>query len=104
MTGHDLVIPQSVLDPRYWSELRTGLADHQVIHVVLYADADTLRRRIDADRRCPSAREGRLQHLEDYVEAAHWLRAQADLVIDTSVLTPYDAARRILVQARSTTD
>lgn len=95
-SGGTLVMPMTVLVEEYWREISTGLAQHgiPVRHVVLHADPDTLRRRIDADTVMgPSA--FRHQYVEPYVEAARtWLHAEAE-VVDTAQLTPAEVARRI---------
>src|SRR4051794_39466852 len=56
-TGQHLVAAQAVLVEDYWREISKGLADlgQDVFHVVLDADADTLRARIDADQRSQNA-------------------------------------------------
>jgi len=95
--GGTLVTPMTVLVEHYWREIRTGLAAHAipVRHFVLHADHDTLRSRIEGDTVLgPSA--FRLTYLEPYAEAARtWLHDEADEVIDTTHLTPAQAARRI---------
>jgi hypothetical protein len=50
-TGQGLVAVQTVLHERYRDELETGLVarGHEAFHVVVAADADEVRRRIDAD-------------------------------------------------------
>ncbi|MFD4560752.1 ATP-binding protein [Streptomyces sp. NPDC058469] len=95
-TGGTLVMPMTVLVERYWREISTGLAQHAipVRHFVLHADQDTLRGRIEGDTVMgPSA--FRLAYLEPYAEAARtWLHREAE-VVDTTHLTPAQAARRI---------
>ena len=67
--------------------------------IVLHADQDTLRRRIEAEHPVPSP--FRLRYLEPYAEAARtWLHAEAQ-VVDTTHLTPDQAARRIADAVRS---
>jgi hypothetical protein len=82
--------------PGYWREISTGLARHAipVRHFVLHADQDTLRRRIEGDIVLgPSS--FRLAYLDSYTEAARtWLHDAAE-VIDTTSLTPGQAARQI---------
>ncbi|WP_430480026.1 ATP-binding protein [Streptomyces sp. P11-1] len=96
-TGGTLVMPMTVLVKGYWREISAGLAQHSipVRHFVLHADQETLRGRIEGDPDMgPSA--FRLKHLEPYAEAARtWLHADAE-VIDTTRLTPAEAARRIV--------
>ena len=86
VTGQDLVAAQTVLVEDYWHELSRGLGQlgHEVFHVVLDADADTLHARIDADDVEPERiRPWRHAHVEDYEAALAWLRPAADLVVDT---------------------
>ncbi|MYR38386.1 ATP-binding protein [Streptomyces sp. SID4944] len=96
-TGGTLVMPMTVLVEEYWREIGAGLAQYSipVRHFVLHADQETLRGRIEGDPDMgPSA--FRLKHLEPYAEAARtWLHADAE-VIDTTRLTPAEAARRIV--------
>jgi len=96
-TGGTLVMPMTVLVEQYWREISTGLAEHgiPVRHFVLHADQDTLRARIEGDTVMgPSA--FRHQYVEPYAEAARtWLHAEAE-VVDTTHLTPEQAARRIV--------
>ncbi|GAA2938439.1 ATP-binding protein [Kitasatospora cinereorecta] len=95
-TGGTLVMPMTVLVEQYWREISTGLAHHgiPVRHFVLHADQDTLRGRIEGDTVLgPST--FRLGHLEPYAEAARtWLHEEAE-VVDTTHLTPAQAALRI---------
>ncbi|MFG2442078.1 ATP-binding protein [Nocardia fluminea] len=95
-TGGTLVMPMTVLVEQYWREISTGLARHAipVRHFVLHADQETLRGRIEGDTVLgPSS--FRLQYLEPYAEAARtWLHSAAE-VVDTTDLTPGEAARRI---------
>lgn len=95
-TGGTLVMPMTVLVEQYWREISTGLAQHDipVRHFVLHANQDTLRGRILGDTVLgPSS--FRLTYLEPYAEAARtWLHAEAE-VVDTTHLTPAQAAQRI---------
>ena len=76
--------------------ISTGLASHSipVRHFVLHADQDTLRARIQADHLLgPSM--FRFGHLEPYAHAARtWLHDAAE-VVDTTHLTPTQAAEHI---------
>jgi hypothetical protein len=100
-TGGTLVMPMTVLVERYWREISTGLAQHDipVRHFVLHADQDTLRGRILGDTVLgPSS--FRLAYLEPYAEAARtWLHAEAQ-VVDTTRLTPAEAAQRIAADVK----
>ncbi|HEY2058896.1 MAG TPA: AAA family ATPase [Amycolatopsis sp.] len=94
-TGGTLVMPMTVLVEPYWREISAGLAGHgiPVRHFVLHADQDTLRRRIAGASPVPSS--FRMQYLEPYAEAARtWLHREAE-VVDTTELTPAQAARQI---------
>jgi hypothetical protein len=93
-TGGTLVMPMTVLVEQYWREISTGLADHDipVRHFVLHADQDTLRKRILSEH---AVSPFRLRYLEPYAEAARtWLHGAAE-VIDTTYLTPAQAAEQI---------
>jgi predicted kinase len=93
-TGGTLVIPMTVLIERYRQEISMGLAQHdiEIRHFVLHADQAALRARISSDR---IAYPFRLSHLQAYDKAARsWLHAAAE-VIDTTQLTPGQAAERI---------
>ncbi|WP_028806412.1 AAA family ATPase [Streptomyces sp. 303MFCol5.2] len=95
-TGGTLVMPMTVLVEQYWREISAGLAQHAipVRHFVLHADQETLRARIEADTVLGSSRF-RLAYLEPYAEAARtWLHGEAE-VVDTTHLTPAQAASRI---------
>ncbi|WRZ93980.1 ATP-binding protein [Streptomyces sp. NBC_01007] len=101
-TGGTLVMPMTVLVERYWREISAGLARHgiPVRHFVLHADQETLRGRIEGDTLLgPSL--FRLTYLEPYAEAAHtWLHGEAE-VVDTTHLTPAQAALRIAEAVKS---
>ena len=101
-TGGTLVMPMTVLIEQYWREISAGLAKHAipVRHFVLHADQDILRQRITGDAVLgPSA--FRLAYLESYAEAARsWLHDAAE-VIDTTQLTPSQAALQIAQAVQS---
>lgn len=95
-TGGTLVMPMTVLNQQYWREISLGRAEHAipVRHFVLHADQDTLRSRIQGDTVLGPSRF-RLAYLESYGEAARtWLHDEAD-VIDTTHLSPAQAAEQI---------
>ncbi|MER5812712.1 AAA family ATPase [Streptomyces sp. NPDC002033] len=94
--GGILVIPQSVLVERYWTEIRTGLekAGVPVRQFVLDADRDTLIRRIESDTVEAGARQWRLDHLDAYEAARPWLSREAE-VIRTTGTAPERVARLI---------
>lgn len=95
-TGGTLVMPMTVLVESYWREIRDGLAGYgiPIRHFVLHADQETLRDRIQNDQVLgPST--FRFAYLEPYAEAARgWLHDEAE-VIDTTHITPEQAARQI---------
>ncbi|WP_033213228.1 AAA family ATPase [Kitasatospora phosalacinea] len=96
-TGGTLVMPMTVLVEEYWREISGGLAGYgiPVRHFVLHADRETLRGRIAGDTVTGPDSPFRLRHLDLYAEAARtWLHAEAE-VVDTTHLTPAEAARRI---------
>ncbi|MDQ0030912.1 AAA family ATPase [Arthrobacter bambusae] len=95
-TGGTLVMPMTILVESYWREISNGLAGHgiPIQHFVLHADQGTLRERIQNDKDLgPST--FRLAYLEPYAEAARtWLHNEAE-VIDTTDITPDQAAQQI---------
>ena len=94
-TGGTLVMPMTVLAEQYWLEISAGLARHgiPVRHFVLHADQETLHARIAGEHPVPSP--FRLRYLEPYAEAARtWLHRAAE-VVDTTHLTPAQAAAQI---------
>ena len=99
--GGTLVMPMTVLVEDYWREISAGLAAHAipVRHFVLHADRDTLLARIAGEHPVPSP--FRLQYVEPYAEAARtWLHREAE-VIDTTRLTPAEAAQQIAAAVRT---
>ena len=101
-TGGTLVMPMTVLVEQYWREISEGLALHAipVRHFVLHADQGVLRRRIEGDTVLgPSS--FRLSYLDPYAEAFRdWLHDEAE-VIDTTDLTPAEAALQIAEAVKS---
>ncbi|CAM5553117.1 ATP-binding protein OS=Streptomyces fumanus OX=67302 GN=GCM10018772_61750 PE=4 SV=1 [Streptomyces fumanus] len=96
-TGGTLVMPMTVLVEQYWREISSGLARHDIPirHFVLHADQDTLRARIAGDTVLGPNSPFRLRYLQPYAEAARtWLHAEAE-VVDTTHLTPAQAAQQI---------
>ncbi|WP_284753519.1 AAA family ATPase [Arthrobacter sp. efr-133-R2A-120] len=95
-TGGTLVMPMTVLVERYWREISDGLTEHgiPIHHFVLHASPATLRDRIQNDKDLgPST--FRFAYLEPYAEAARtWLHDEAE-VIDTTHITPEQAAHQI---------
>ncbi|MFI6937883.1 NUDIX domain-containing protein [Streptomyces sp. NPDC050418] len=107
--GGVLVVPMTVLRQDYRDEIFGGLAARRipVRHVVLTPAETILRERI-ATREVPDAPDGEqrvrqwaLDHLAPYRSAlADWLAADA-YPVDTSALTPREAAERIAEAVRS---
>ncbi|MFE3635031.1 ATP-binding protein [Streptomyces sp. NPDC059168] len=102
-TGGTLVMPMTVLIEEYWREISTGFARYAipVRHFVLHADQGALRERIAGDTDLGPNSPFRLKYLEPYAEAARtWLQGEAE-VIDTTRLTPAQAALRIAEAVKS---
>jgi len=95
-TGQDIIAVQSVLSADYWTEIREGLLERglDVFHVLLTADTERLRHRIESDED-KDAREWRLGHLGEMEAALPWMREAADLVVDTSSRSAAQAAALI---------
>lgn len=97
-TGGTLIVPMTVLVEQYWREIRDGFDRHaiSVRHFVLHADQEALRRRIESDTvLAPVPSAFRLRYLQPYAQAANtWLPKEAEIV-DTTTLTPDEAAAEI---------
>jgi chloramphenicol 3-O-phosphotransferase len=94
-TGQHLIAPQTVLARAYLEQIFAGLHDAglNVFHVVLDADEETLRQRIQ----CSSeAQDWRMAHLDDYRASRSWMIRAADLVVNTRSRTPAETARQIV--------
>jgi chloramphenicol 3-O-phosphotransferase len=93
-TGEHLIAPQTVLVRGYLEEIFAGLraARLAVFHVLLDADEEVLRRRIQGS---DEAQAWRLAHLAGYRAARPWLIEAADLVVDTAAAAPEEVAGRI---------
>jgi hypothetical protein len=98
-SGGSLVAPQTVLEENYWDELEAGLSErgHEVLHVLLEAEQNPLRGRIEADQLEVDAKPWRLDHLSRYAGARPWIVRRADLVLDTTHLTPEQVADRLIL-------
>ncbi|GHH43421.1 8-oxo-dGTP pyrophosphatase MutT (NUDIX family) [Streptomyces umbrinus] len=102
--GGVLVVPVTLLRQDYRDEIFGGLASRRIaVRHVLLAPAETILRERIADREVPPdlpdgeirVRQWSYDHIEPYHAAlAGWLTADAHPV-DTSALTPYEAAVRI---------
>lgn len=96
-TGGTLVIPQSVLEREYWTELTDGFAKAgiPVRAFTLHTDADTFRQRVENDTEELTAKQWRLDHRERYEAALEeWMR-DATEVIDNTHRTPEQVAAHI---------
>jgi hypothetical protein len=104
-TGGPLVIPMTLLHQDYAKEIFTGLTEHDITahHILLHADEETLRHRInehdmfpDNPQHTQNVRAWRLHHLPAYHQALGWLPATAHITIDTTHTTPKQTAHHIL--------
>ena len=86
-----LIAPQTVLARGYLEEIFAGLraGGLAVFHVLLDADQEVLRRRIQGS---DEAQAWRLAHLAGYRAARPWLCQAADLVVDTAAAAPDEVA------------
>jgi shikimate kinase len=105
-TGGPVVVPMTLLREAYAIEIFDGLTARgvQVHHILLHADDEVLRRRIDEDALYPDdpartvqARRWRLDHLATYRAALGWLTTAAH-IIDTTEQEPKQVAARIIDQ------
>lgn len=97
-TGHSLIAPMSLLREDYAKEIFTAITTRGIIvhHVVLHADRDTIIKRIHQDRaHSDTTKAFRLKKLDDYLHAYTTWLADAAQVIDTSHITPSQAADQI---------
>ncbi|MGY4102082.1 AAA family ATPase [Nocardia sp. R16R-3T] len=97
-TGQHLVIVQTVLNQKYWAEIATSIGElgHSLRHVLIDASPEVLRQRISEDEVLHRAAGWRLQHVPTYIAARDdWLADAADLVIDTTSMSPLRAAAEI---------
>jgi len=91
-----VVVPMTVLNPDYLTELLDGLRSRQreVVHVTLHASRPEVERRIEADSADPGAREWRLAQLDRYEQAAADL-ARRGPIVDTTELTPAEVLAQL---------
>lgn len=94
-TGQHLIAPQTILARAYVEQIFAGLRDAglPVFHVVLDAEEDILRERIQGS---PEAQSWRLAHLAEYRASRSWMIPAADLVVDIGRRTPSEAAHQII--------
>ncbi|MEZ0067440.1 8-oxo-dGTP pyrophosphatase MutT (NUDIX family)/adenylylsulfate kinase-like enzyme [Streptacidiphilus sp. MAP12-20] len=99
--GVPLLVPMALLRQDYRDEIFGTLASRrmEVHHVLLHAEETILRKRIEADQAEAGARGWRLAHVDSYSAALDWLRQDA-AVVDSSELTPGQAAQQILELVR----
>ena len=96
-----MIAVQTVLVENYWAELSSGLTSRglPILHVVLDCDEAELRQRIENDEAESQALEWRLDHLTKFEAARPWLTRSADLVLDTTDITPESGAEAIVEAA-----
>ena len=104
-TGGPLVVPMTLLHHDYAHDIFSGLADRGATahHILLHTDKETLQYRITAHDMFPDdpehseqVRTWRMNHIPAYQNALPWLTTSANLTIDTTHLTPKQAAHHIL--------
>lgn len=95
--GGTLLIPQSVLQRPYWTELMDGFAKASIpVHAfTLHADRDAFEERVRADTVESGALQWRLDHRETYERALEEWMGEQTTVIDTTDRTPEAVAERI---------
>jgi 8-oxo-dGTP pyrophosphatase MutT (NUDIX family) len=108
--GGVLVVPMTLLRQDYRDEIFGGLAARRIpVRHVLLAPAETILRERIADREVPPdlpdgeirVRQWSYDHIEPYRAAlSGWLTADAHPV-DTSALSPYEAAERVADAVRT---
>ncbi len=88
------VAVQTVLHEQYWTEISGRIRERggEIFHVLLEADEATMRRRIEGS---DLAIGWRLDHLAEFQQARSWMAQAADLIVDTTELSPAQAADRI---------
>lgn len=93
-----MIAVQSVLVESYWAELVAGLSERRlpVLHVVLECDESEFRRRMESDEAESGALGWRLGHISKFRAARQWLVRSADVVLDTTNLSPESAAEEII--------
>ncbi len=93
-TGQHLIAPQTILTRAYLEQIFAGMRETglRVFHVLLDADEEILRQRI---QRSPEAQAWRLAHLAEYRASRSWMIPAADVVVGTGRRTPSSAAHQI---------
>jgi chloramphenicol 3-O phosphotransferase len=94
--GHDVVVDHVLLEPGWLADLLDGLAGHEVVVVGVRCPVDVLVER-ERDRRDRTIGQAAAQH-----DVIH--RGGYDVEVDTSVLSPDEAAEVIalIVETRTT--
>ncbi|GAB3658648.1 AAA family ATPase [Glycomyces tarimensis] len=95
--GGTLVIPQTVLQRQYWTELTDGFAGAGIpVHAfTLHADRDIWAARVEADTVETDALAWRLAYRDTYEQAlGEWMDSETT-VVDTTDLSPDEVASRI---------
>jgi hypothetical protein len=102
-TGDPLVIPQTVLQRQYWTELTEGFAEADIpVHAfTLHTDRATWAARVEADTVEAGARDWRLAHRDAYEQALTAWMARETTVVDTTDLTPEAVAERLIEQIKT---
>ena len=100
-----LIVPITLLRQDYRDEIFGAVAARRVPvhHVLLHAEETILRKRIEADETVPpQTRQRRLDRIAAYQQARAWLADDA-VTVDTTELTPLQAAERTAGIVRSGT-
>lgn len=94
--GGTLIIPQTVLQHQYWTELHEGFAAANIplLAFTLHAERDTITERVETDEVETGAKQWRLDHRDAYESALPWLKRETT-IIDTTYLIPEAVAARI---------
>lgn len=90
-SGNDLIIDEVVLDDNYLKQYAKALDGHTVYYVGIICDLKTMQEReiLRSDRHIGLS--------ADQINRVHnGMRANYDLRVDTSNISPFDAARQIL--------
>ena len=98
-TGQALIAPQSVLNASYMREIKDGFRARHVgfFEVLLDAPEEALAERIAKDTvESDNVRAWRREHLPLWVAERARMQREADLVIDTILSSPQEAALTIL--------
>src|SRR5690606_17445877 len=96
-TGGALLIPQTVLQHDYWTELSDGFAEAGIPMraFTLHADRAVWTERVEADTDESGALAWRLDHRDHYEQALETWMSRETTVVDTTGATPEQVAERI---------